>query len=156
MLGNDFLRSLGIKEELLPSVESAPAVALADNDQTTLPMAREYGIPTELLELQTDELEKMLKEEYTQENPYVYMFSINNLKVAVYPKETLGKKNLYILEYTADEFISNVKELKNNKLHPIRISLMLSDIDRRNFNYKLERLKQQNMKIMKFNGHINK
>ena len=68
-----------------------------------LPMAGDNGIPAELLSLSTDELERRLNGQHTQENPYIFLMPNAIHKVAVYPDETLGK---YDLEFTAHEFMT--------------------------------------------------
>ena len=67
-----------------------------------LPTAGPRGLPAELLSLSEAELEKLLKEEHTQENPYVYCMPNGIHKAAVYPDKTLGE---YDLEWTANQFI---------------------------------------------------
>ena len=59
--------------------------------------------PIELLSLSEAELEKLLKEEHSQENPYVYFMPDGIHKAAVYPDKVPGE---YDLEWTAKDFIN--------------------------------------------------
>jgi hypothetical protein len=105
MLDFEFLRSLGLKEES-PVPPPEPQAGERERDlPPVLPMAGPCGLPAELLSLSEAELEKLLKEEHTQENPYRYRMPNGRHKAAVYPDRTLGK---YDLEYTANQFISLV------------------------------------------------
>jgi hypothetical protein len=97
MLDIDFLRSLGIREEFLPLGLNPREVPPASNEQI-LAIAGDNGIPAELLSLSSAELERLFKEQHTQENPYVFLVPNGVHKFAVYPEETLGK---YDLEFTA-------------------------------------------------------
>jgi hypothetical protein len=102
MLDIEFLRSLGIREELLRPQPDLQAGKLEGDLTPVLPTAGPRGLPVELLSLSEEELEKMLMEEHTQETPYVYRMPNGIHKAAVYPDKTLGK---YDVEWTAKEFI---------------------------------------------------
>jgi hypothetical protein len=102
MLDVGFLRSLSIREELLPPPPIPQAGESKRDLPQVLPRAGPRGLPAELLSLSEAELEKLLKEEHTQENPYVYGMPNGRHKAAVYPDKPLGE---YDLEYTAKEFI---------------------------------------------------
>jgi hypothetical protein len=105
MLDFKFLRSLGLKEEL-PVPPPEPQAGERERDLPPgLPTAGPRGLPAELLSLSEAELEKLLKEEHTEENPYMYRMPNGRHKAAVYPDKTLGR---YDLEYTANQFISLV------------------------------------------------
>lgn len=105
MLDTEFLRSLGIREELLPP-KLDPQAGEADRDlPQVLPMAGPRGFPAELLTLSEADLEKLLKDEHTQENPYVYCMPNGIHKAAVYPDKPLGE---YDVEWPAKEFINLV------------------------------------------------
>jgi hypothetical protein len=119
MLDTDFLRSLGIREELLPPGEGSREVASAINEQD-LPRAGEKGVPPELLELNDQDLEKFLKERCTQDNPYVFLLGNGITKVAIYPYSTLGRYDLYDFEYTTDRFVNFVSYIKQYGLSPPR------------------------------------
>jgi hypothetical protein len=102
VLDTEFLRGLGLSEEALrPQPEPQAGEREWDLPQA-LPMAGPSGLPAELLSLSEAELEKLLKEEHTQENPYVYCMPNGRDKAAVYPDKPLGE---YDLEYTANQFI---------------------------------------------------
>jgi hypothetical protein len=105
MLDIEFLRSLGIPEEFRRPDPEPKTVAAEPNSPPVLPTAGPCGLPTELLSLREVELEKLLKEEHTEENPYMYRMPNGIHKAAVYPDKTLGR---YDLEYTANQFISLV------------------------------------------------
>jgi hypothetical protein len=102
MLDTEFLRSLGIKEEL-PRPPPEPQAGEEGRDLSqALPMAGPRDLPAELLSLTGEELEKLLKEDHTQENPYVFGMPNGIHKAAVYPYKTLGK---YDVEWSVKEFI---------------------------------------------------
>jgi hypothetical protein len=102
MLDIEFLRSLGITEEFRRPDPEPKTVEAGPNFPPVLPTAGPRGIPTELLSLSEAELRKLLKEEHTQENPYVYRMPNGIHKAAVYPDKTLGE---YDLEWTTNQFI---------------------------------------------------
>jgi hypothetical protein len=105
MLDSKFLRSLGLREEVLQTQPETQAGERERDLPPVLPTAGPRGLPAELLGLREAELEKLLKEEHTQENPYMYRMPNGRHKAAVYPDKTLGR---YDLEYNANQFISLV------------------------------------------------
>jgi hypothetical protein len=102
MLDTEFLRSLGIKEELLRPQPEPQAGEIERDLPQVLPTAGPRGLPSELLSLSKEGLEKLLKEEHTQGNPYVFNMPNGIHKAAVYPDKALGE---YDLEWPAKEFI---------------------------------------------------
>jgi hypothetical protein len=102
MLDFEFLSSLGLKEELLRPQPQPQAGERERDLPPVLPTAGPRGLPAELLSLSEAELEKLLKEEHTQENPYVFNMPNGRHKAAVYPDKPPEE---YDLEYTAKEFI---------------------------------------------------
>lgn len=63
MLDVEFLKGLGIREELLPSGPTPQNAAAEDaNSHLELPIAGNNGFPAELLNLEAEGLEKLLKE----------------------------------------------------------------------------------------------
>lgn len=102
MLDADFLKSLGIKEEFLPLAVVSREVAPASNEEP-LPLACEKGVPPEFLKVSSEELEILLKQQCTQEKPYIYLMPNGKHKVAVYPREIMER---YDLEFTIEEFIT--------------------------------------------------
>jgi hypothetical protein len=102
MLGTEFLRSLGIREEMLPP-PGPQAGGTGGNLPPALPTAGPRGFPAELLDLSEAELEKLLKEEHTQKNPYLYCMPNGIHQAAVYPEKVLGE---YEVEWSAREFIN--------------------------------------------------
>ena len=99
-----FLGSLGLREEVLrPQTE--PQAGKRERDlPPVLPMAGACGLPAVPFSLNEAELEKLLKEEHIQGNPYMYFACPTaSTKAAVYPDKTLGE---YALEWPAKEFIS--------------------------------------------------
>jgi hypothetical protein len=110
MLDSKFLRSLGIKEELLrPQPE--PQVGERERDlPPVLPMAGARGLPAVLFSLNEAELEKLLKEEHIQGTPYLYCMPNGRQKAGVYPDKTLKE---YDLEWPAKEFIFLVGLARN-------------------------------------------
>jgi hypothetical protein len=102
MLNTEFLRSLGIREEML--LPPGPhAGETGGNLPPALPMAGPRGVPAELLGLSEAELEKLLEEEHSQENPYVFCMPNGIHQAAVYPDKVRGE---YDLEFTAKNFIN--------------------------------------------------
>jgi hypothetical protein len=102
MLDTEFLRSLGLREEVLRPQPEPQAVEEERDLPKVLPTAGPRGIPAELLSLSEAELEKLLKEEHTQEDPYVFGMPNGIHQAAVYPDQALGE---YDLEWPAEEFI---------------------------------------------------
>jgi hypothetical protein len=102
MLDIEFLRSLGLKEELPVPPPEPQAGERERNLPPVLPTAGPCGLPAALLSLSEEELEKLFKEEHTQENPYMYRMPNGIHKAAVYPEKTLGEHDL---EWPAKEFI---------------------------------------------------
>ena len=102
MLDTEFLRGLGIREELLRRQPEPQAGERERDLPPALPMAGPRGLPAELLSLSEAGLEKLLKEERTRENPYVYCMPNGIHKAAVYPDKALGE---YDVEWSAKEFI---------------------------------------------------
>jgi hypothetical protein len=105
MLDTAFLRSLGIREEMLPPPPEPQAGGTGGNLPPALPTAGPRGVPAELLTLSDVELEKLLKEVHSRKNPYVYWMPDGIHQAAVYPDKVLGG---YDLEFTAQEFINLV------------------------------------------------
>jgi hypothetical protein len=103
MLDTAFLRSLGIREEMLPPPPESHAGGTGGNLPPALPTAGPRGVPAELLTLSDVELEKLLKEKHTQEKPYVYLMPNGIHRAAVYPNKVLGE---YDVEWPAKEFIN--------------------------------------------------
>ncbi len=89
LLEDEFLRSLGIKNGFMPR-RSATKDGLSEDAKANqnLPMAEGKPVPLEVLNLSPEELEKLLKEQHSQENPYVYLMPGGRHTVAVYPNET--------------------------------------------------------------------
>lgn len=102
MLDIEFLRSLGIREELLPRPPGPQAAEIGGNLPPALPKAEPCGFPAELLDLSKADLETLLKEKHTQENPYVYLMPNGIHQAAVYPDKVLGE---YDVEWPARQFI---------------------------------------------------
>jgi len=102
MLDNEFLRSLGIREELLPAPPGPQAGEMEGSLPPALPSAGPCGLPAELLDLSEAELEELLTEKHTQENPYVYLMPNGIHQAAVYPDQPRGE---YEVEWSAREFI---------------------------------------------------
>jgi hypothetical protein len=103
MLDNAFLRSLGVREEMLPAPPGPQDEKIGSDLLQSLPTAGPRGLPAELLSLSEAELEKLLKEEHSQENPYMYFMPNGIHKAAVYPDKVRGE---YDLEFTAKHFIN--------------------------------------------------
>jgi hypothetical protein len=101
MLDRDFLQSLGIREALLPP-EARPEGVLADLP-ADLPVAGPAGVPAELLELEDEALEKLIKELHTKGTPYVFLMPNGIHKAAIFPEEGLG---LYDLELSFQDLLS--------------------------------------------------
>ncbi len=89
LLDDEFLRNLGIKEEFMPR-RSVTEDGSSDDTKArqNLPMAKGKPVPPEVLNLSPEELEKLLKEQHSQENPYVNLMPGGSHTVAVYPIET--------------------------------------------------------------------
>jgi hypothetical protein len=105
MLDTEFLRSLGIREELLRPQPELQAGEIGRNLPQTLPMAGPCGLPAELFSLSEPELEDLLTRKHTQANPYVFGMPNGIHEAAVYPEKTLGE---YDVEWPAKEFINLV------------------------------------------------
>ena len=104
MLDTEFLRSLGIREELLPP-PGPQAGEIGGNLPPGAANGRASRCTGRTLGLSEEELEKLLKEEHSQENPYVYCMPDGIHKAAVYPDKVRGE---YDLECPAKEFINLV------------------------------------------------
>jgi len=113
MLDNEFLRSLGIREELLPAPPGPQAGEMGGNLPPALPRAGPRGLPAELLDLSKAELVELLTEKHTQENPYVYLMPNGVHQAAVYPDKVLGK---YDVEFPAREFICKVSLARDSEI----------------------------------------
>jgi hypothetical protein len=112
MLDTEFLRSLGIREEMLPPPEPQAGETGGDLPQA-LPTAGPRGVPAKLLSLSEAELEKLLKEEHSQENPYMYFMPNGVHTAAVYPDIVQGE---YDLEFTAKHFINLIALARDPEL----------------------------------------
>ena len=113
MLDNEFLRSLGIREELLPPPPGPQAGKMGENLPPALPRAGPRGLPAELLDLSKAELVELLTEKHTQENPYVYLMPNGVHQAAVYPDKVLGE---YDIEWPAKEFINIVTLARDSEI----------------------------------------
>jgi hypothetical protein len=90
---------------LLPAPPGPQDEEIGSDFLQALPKAGPCGLPAELLSRSEAELEKLLKEEHSQENPYVYFMPNGVHKAAVYPDKVRGE---YDLEWPAQEFINLV------------------------------------------------
>jgi hypothetical protein len=99
MLDNDFLRSLGIKDDLLPTPDTKGEASGEKDDISFLPVAGESLVPPESRNPETEELKKFIKNLFTQENPYKRITRQGHV-VAVYPHSCEGR---YDIEMTVDE-----------------------------------------------------
>jgi hypothetical protein len=105
MLDNAFLRSLGVREEMLPGPPGPQGEEMESDLLQSLPTAGPRGVPAELLDLSEAELEKLLREEHTQDNSYVFCMPDGIHQAAVYPDKV---RREYDLEWPAQEFINVV------------------------------------------------
>jgi hypothetical protein len=118
LLDDEFLGSLGIKEGLLPqrSATDDGSTEVAKTGQN-LPMAGRLPVPSELFDLNPEELEELIKEQHSQENPYVYLMPGSRHTVAVYPcganefPETMDRYDMVV---TAQEFMNMVAVSKRS------------------------------------------
>lgn len=114
MLDVGFLKSLGIRAELLPSKPNPQNPPPEDaGTNLELPIAGNNGFPAELLNLDAEEPKKLLKEQHSHENPYVFLMPNGIHQVAVYPETILQK---YDLEFTAKEFITFIALVGKGKI----------------------------------------
>ncbi len=90
LLDDEFLRSLGIKEDFLPRQSPPTRIGRPKmpRPSRTCLLAEGKPVPPEVLNLSPEELEKLLKEQHSQENPHVNLMPGGSHTVAVYPIET--------------------------------------------------------------------
>ncbi|MFZ5447052.1 MAG: hypothetical protein ACOZFS_00235 [Thermodesulfobacteriota bacterium] len=117
LLDDEFLRSLGIREGCLPRW-SAPTKEPVTGVGQNLPMAEDKPVPPEVLDLTPEELEKLIKEDHSEENPYVFLMPGGRHTAAVYPgdtKELPETMDKYDMVLKANQFMNMVDLCKTGQ-----------------------------------------
>jgi hypothetical protein len=102
MLDIKFLRSLGIKENLLPKANAERNESAEQARTDDLPLAGELMFPSELMELSKEELKSFIINNHSQDSPYTYMTPKGHI-IAVYADS--APQGQHDLEFTVDEFL---------------------------------------------------
>lgn len=115
MLDIEFLRSLGINEDRLPKAGDERNTGAEPATTDDLPVAGEFMVPPELMELSEKELKGLILKNYSQEHPYTYR-TPHGHTVAVYPGS--GPRGRHDLEFTVDEFLCMLYFIKSLDAKP--------------------------------------
>jgi hypothetical protein len=104
MLDNDFLRNLGIKNDLLSD----------GTDINALPVAGEFMVPPEIWDLSEGELNKFILDNHTEANPYKYKSPQGHI-IAIYPYCGEGR---YDVEFPVDELVVLMRLMRDLEAKP--------------------------------------
>jgi hypothetical protein len=101
MLDNDFLRSLGIKDELLPANEPDGNTINQKESIFNLPLVGEFLAPPEIWDLGDEELKRFIMDKYSQDDPYKCITPQGQI-IAIYPHSC---ESQYGMEFTVDDIL---------------------------------------------------
>jgi hypothetical protein len=101
MLDVDFLRILGIKDDLLPAPRPHDNARNEKESTAYLPPAGEFMIPPEFWDLGEEELRRLIMNEHSQDKPYKCMTPQGHV-IAIYPHSGEGR---YDIEFTVEELV---------------------------------------------------
>jgi hypothetical protein len=101
MLDVDFLRSLGIKEDLLPTPRPHGTATNEKESSSDLPQAGEFMVPPEIWDLGEEELRRFIMNKYSQDKPYKCRTPRGHV-IAIYPHSGEGR---YAIEFNVEELV---------------------------------------------------
>jgi len=114
MLDIGFLRSLGIKTDLLPKPRAEGIDGEEKKGSGDIPVAGEFMVPPEIMKLSEAELKRLIMDEHSQENPLKFQTPHGSV-IAVYPYTAEGR---YGIEMTAAEFLALLGLIKTLDAKP--------------------------------------